>query len=193
MNNQPIAESSPIVRKVAPPTSREDAGVSLQPVQKREVVLSVQAESLDNTRKRATVRSEQPNGSTFEIICDEGDYLGGDDTAPPPLAYFSASLAFCLLTQLSRYAAIKKLKIDLIQLSQETRFSMEGSALKGTLAGNGVKVVTQVDIESNEPEDVIRTMVEVGENSCFAMQSVVHPVPTEMRVNLNGSPLDIDC
>lgn len=30
----------------------------------------------------------------FEMICDEGRNLGGDDTAPPPLAYFAASIAF---------------------------------------------------------------------------------------------------
>tara|TARA_R110002096_G_scaffold49157_1_gene130141 strand:+ start:7344 stop:7583 length:240 start_codon:yes stop_codon:yes gene_type:complete len=30
----------------------------------------------------------------FEMICDEGKNLGGDNTAPPPLAYFAASIAF---------------------------------------------------------------------------------------------------
>ena len=30
----------------------------------------------------------------FEIICDEGTAIGGDNTAPPPLAYFAASVAF---------------------------------------------------------------------------------------------------
>ena len=30
----------------------------------------------------------------FEIICDEGKNIGGDNTAPPPLAYFAASVAF---------------------------------------------------------------------------------------------------
>lgn len=30
----------------------------------------------------------------FEMICDEGTNLGGDNTAPPPLAYFAASIAF---------------------------------------------------------------------------------------------------
>ena len=30
----------------------------------------------------------------FEILCDEGEAIGGDDTAPPPLAYFGAALAF---------------------------------------------------------------------------------------------------
>lgn len=30
----------------------------------------------------------------FEIVCDESATIGGDDTAPPPLAYFGAALAF---------------------------------------------------------------------------------------------------
>jgi uncharacterized OsmC-like protein len=30
----------------------------------------------------------------FEIICDESAQIGGDDSAPPPLAYFAASVAF---------------------------------------------------------------------------------------------------
>ncbi len=32
--------------------------------------------------------------SKCEIWCDEGVRIGGDDTAPPPLAYFAASVAF---------------------------------------------------------------------------------------------------
>lgn len=179
----------PIVRKVAQRSDPAEAGISLQPVQKREVVLVVDAESLDNMRKQATVRVERPKGSTFQIICDEGPYLGGDDSAPPPLAYYSASIAFCLLTQMSRYAAVKKLNIKKMRLSQETRFSMEGSVLQGTLLGKGVGVSTHVEIESNEPPEIIREMLRVGENSCFVMQSIIHPVPTSMTANLNGSPL----
>ena len=30
----------------------------------------------------------------FEILCDEGAQMGGDNSAPPPLAYFGASIAF---------------------------------------------------------------------------------------------------
>jgi hypothetical protein len=67
---------------------------SLQPQQDRELKVSLQAESLEGMKKRAIVTLEQPEGSTFSIICDEGAYLGGEDTAPPPLAYFSAAIAF---------------------------------------------------------------------------------------------------
>ena len=30
----------------------------------------------------------------FEIVCDEGKNMGGDDTAPPPLAHFASAIAF---------------------------------------------------------------------------------------------------
>lgn len=30
----------------------------------------------------------------FEILCDESAMIGGDDAAPPPLAYFASSIAF---------------------------------------------------------------------------------------------------
>ncbi|MGI9472399.1 MAG: OsmC-related (seleno)protein, partial [Rubripirellula sp.] len=140
---------------------------------------------------RATVRVDQPHGSSFEIICDEGPYLGGDDSAPPPLAYYSASLAFCLLTQLSRYAAIKKLKIQSMRLSQETRFSMDGSVAKGTLSGRGLEVITQLEIESSESAESIRRMIEIGEQSCFVHQSVIHSVPTRIEAKLNGSDLPV--
>ena len=38
-------------------------------------------------RKEAEARS-------FTIYCDEGIAIGGDNSAPPPLAYFASSLMF---------------------------------------------------------------------------------------------------
>jgi hypothetical protein len=46
-------------------------------------------------RKEARVTILEPaKGTAYDIACDEGFWLGGDNTAPPPLAYFSASIAF---------------------------------------------------------------------------------------------------
>ncbi len=45
-----------------------------------------------------TVKSERQTKKArfdhFEIVCDESTAIGGDDSAPPPLAYFAASVAF---------------------------------------------------------------------------------------------------
>jgi hypothetical protein len=48
-------------------------------------------------KKRAEVWSEasgRPASSRWSIECDEGVRIGGGDSAPSPLAYFSAGVAF---------------------------------------------------------------------------------------------------
>ncbi|HYU17341.1 MAG TPA: hypothetical protein VEQ11_01450 [Chloroflexota bacterium] len=54
----------------------------------------VEATALENQRKEARATLVSPPGTTFTITCDEGPYLQGDDTAPPPLSLLSASIAF---------------------------------------------------------------------------------------------------
>jgi hypothetical protein len=83
-----------IVRKIA-------AGVATAPEQReagkagtQEIRIHVSAESLGKMKKRAVVKSARPENSTWEILCDEGKRIGGDDSAPPPLAYYSAGIAF---------------------------------------------------------------------------------------------------
>ena len=59
---------------------------------RRDIIIRVEAETLARQQKRAVVKTARGGG--FEIYCDEGTQLGGDDEAPPPLAYFSAGIAF---------------------------------------------------------------------------------------------------
>jgi hypothetical protein len=54
---------------------------------KREIVLEADAESLERMRKEGHARG-------FTVYCDEGSHIGGDDSAPPPLAYFGLSVGF---------------------------------------------------------------------------------------------------
>lgn len=68
--------------------------VGLSGEQKRDLIINVEAAPGRNMRKEAKVRLVQPANVTYEIACDEGPWLGGDDSAPPPLAFFSASIAF---------------------------------------------------------------------------------------------------
>jgi hypothetical protein len=54
---------------------------------KREIVLEADAEALQKMRKEGHARG-------FTVYCDEAERTGGENTAPPPLAYFGLSLAF---------------------------------------------------------------------------------------------------
>ena len=94
-----------------------------------------------------------------------------------------------MLTQLSRFGKIAKLDIQSIRLKQVTRFFMKGSALQGTLRGGSLGLETHIVIESSEPPDQIRHLIRMGEQTCFTLQSLIHPVPVKTSVELNGEPL----
>jgi hypothetical protein len=53
----------------------------------RRFVLDVRAEKVLRQQQKAVFAG-------FEILCDESEQIGGNNTAPPPLAYFAASVAF---------------------------------------------------------------------------------------------------
>ena len=54
---------------------------------KRDIVVEASAETLEKMRKTGQVRG-------FTVMCDEGENIGGDNTAPPPLAYFTIAVGF---------------------------------------------------------------------------------------------------
>jgi hypothetical protein len=53
----------------------------------RENVIEVECESLERMRKVAHIED-------FTVYCDEGERVGGDNTAPSPLRYFTAAVGF---------------------------------------------------------------------------------------------------
>jgi hypothetical protein len=61
-------------------------------VTKREVVITVDVEGVTPFLKIATACRGGEDYYTF--ASDEGRHLGGVGSAPPPLAYFSAAIAF---------------------------------------------------------------------------------------------------
>jgi uncharacterized OsmC-like protein len=50
--------------------------------------------SFDLVAERTVRQQKRARFGPFEMQSDEGANLGGDDSAPPPLAYFAAALGF---------------------------------------------------------------------------------------------------
>ncbi len=86
-----------IVEKIAEASTAAPATASADSSPNRDIRIRVSARTIGGQKKRAEVWNEgagRPPGSRFAIMCDEGKRLGGEDSAPPPLAYFSAGVAF---------------------------------------------------------------------------------------------------
>jgi hypothetical protein len=77
-----LIEARSVPRELLP------GGIMAEDLQiKREIVLEADAETLERMRKEGHARG-------FTVFCDEGERIGGDNSAPPPLAYFALSVGF---------------------------------------------------------------------------------------------------
>ena len=106
------------------------------------------ARALQGMQKEAVV-SIGPSGKIWRMVCDEGPYLNGTDLAPFPLAFFCTGMvnsymaAFCNL--LEKY----DISFRQIRLKQDNYYSMEGSAIAGTMTGSALPVQLQLEIDSD--------------------------------------------
>lgn len=140
--------------------------------------------------KRGYVKPNIPSFGAFEFRCDEGESIGGSDTAPAPLSYLAAGVAFCFLTHLKGYADSEKLKVSSIRIEQRMKFQSRIPGMTaetgGQMEGLSKGVESFVLIETDEPPEVVARMVEVAEKACMATQTVINAVPAVTRVIRNG-------
>jgi uncharacterized OsmC-like protein len=141
--------------------------------------------------KRAVIGTPLPGWSNFAIYCDEGTPIGGEDKAPSPLGYFTAAVAFCLLTHISGFLRMRKLDIDKIKVELKGKYksSMDQAEKGGEARGGCEGFETHVIIESREAPEQVKDLIEACEKACIAMQTVANAVPASTRIVLNGNRL----
>lgn len=163
--------------------------VGLRDRHDRSVVLTADAKPLQNQMKLARVDMVEPSSDPVSLVCDEGGYLGGDGSAPAPLVYFTASIAFCMLTQIGRYAKIMRLQLDHVRLRVTTRFHIEGSVKEDTLRGAPLDFEFDVEIDSPEDQEKVQRLLRTSEASCYVTQSLLQQVTIDHTATLNGQEL----
>ncbi len=157
------------------------AGSSLEPVQKRTLHVRGKARLLTPTLKEIRVVLLQPIGSTFRFLSEEGER----PQAPPALAYLSAGVGFCYMTQLGRYALITKKELESCRIVQESVFHSSEWDSGELQPATAEPVDTAVFLVLDEPDDVARKMVFMGERTCFLHAAMRGSHPT--RVHLASS------
>ena len=83
--------------------------------------VNMTAEAHDRQKKSGQVQVNIPGFSPLKLYCDEQTPVG-DDTAPPPLAYFCAGIGFCLMTHLTDIYTARKINIKSMKLNRRCGF-----------------------------------------------------------------------
>jgi putative redox protein len=96
----------------------------------------------------------------FEILADEPESAGGDDTGPQPTELFLASIASCFAMAVAHVA--RKRSIELADLSVRAVGTYEGPKFS--------KVV--VEVRSSHPRDELDRLVERAKAVCYVSTTI---------------------
>ncbi|MEX2127728.1 MAG: OsmC family protein [Xanthobacteraceae bacterium] len=158
------------------------AGSSLKSEQKRTLHIRGIATMRDDGLSETQVQLYKPIGSNFRFLCDIANAAVGGIHAPSPLAYLSAGIAFCYLTQIGRYAMIMKYDDLDYSIAQHMAFGLAvGEGASGT-PPSAEPVRTHVSLTTKLADDVVRKIVDMGERTCFLHAASRTPLKTKVRV-----------
>jgi uncharacterized OsmC-like protein len=113
--------------------------------------------SLTDHQKDALVVSGEA-GSAWRLCSDEGAYFGGTDLAPPPLGVFSAGVAASYVDHLLALAARRSIPLRALRVTQDSVYTTEGSALRGTIAGGALPIDVLVEADSPADDDELLSL-----------------------------------
>jgi len=125
----------------------------------------------------------------FIFRSDESSHLGGRGEAPSPLAYFVASVGFCLLTQFTRAAALKAIELDDLRVDVRASFPVEWRYGLGDASSACDRLVYTVDVATDASDETVAGLLRWAERACHVVNSLREPVRVDVTLRHNGVEL----
>lgn len=143
----------------------------------REVAGVCHANSDETTRTDAAL--QLPGMSHFAMLSDES----AADRAPSGLALLSAGIAFCYMTQLSRYIDYMKYKIRHVRLVQYNPYTFDG------VSGGIEPVATHLFLHGDESDETHEKFMRISAATCFLHATLKAALTPEITIRHNGKTL----
>ncbi len=159
---------------------------SLQSEQKRTLNVHGEARLGPDGLMETRIQLRSPVGSSFRFVGQVEPPEGEACVAPSGLAYLSAGVAFCFMTQLGRYAHIVKYPVSAYRLVQ---FSLFRQADSGAQPSGAEPVDTHLFLEGDLGPEAAAQTLRMSEQTCFLHAAMRASYPSRIAVELNGETL----
>ena len=116
-----------------------------------------------------------PGASHFKLISDEGQA----DAAPCGLTLLSAGIAFCYMTQLSRYIENMKMNIRGVRLVQFNPY------VAGRIAAVE-PIDTHLFLNGEAPDEMHLQLLTIAARTCYLHAASKTPVEPNLKIVHNG-------
>ena len=133
--------------------------------------LSIECHAESSGKMRNDIRVTTTSGEGWDLATDEGPLLGGDATAPPPLALFVASLAGCLMTQIRMFARRLKIDVSTVRVDGVAKWvAITNERAPYTSESRGIEL--RITLHGEHTTNEARELVEAARLGCFVERSV---------------------
>lgn len=156
------------------------AGSSLKSEQKRTLHIRGIVTRRDDGLLEINIQLFKPIGSTFQMLCDIENGETENAIAPPPLAFLSAGVGFCFMTQAGRYATIVKQNLAAYRIVQDNAFQFVDGVAQAS------PMDTHLFIDSDETLVATQKVLSMSERTCFLHAAMREERPSVVTIKLNG-------
>jgi organic hydroperoxide reductase OsmC/OhrA len=143
------------------------------------------ARSLAGMQKEALIGSSA-TGAIWRLASDEGAYLMGEDIAPCPLAFMTTGMVASFMEELLVVAGQRGIPLGKVRLIQDNYYTMEGSALRGTMAGGALPVDLALEAESPAKRDALAGLLEDAIAASPVTALLENVLPSRFTLTHNG-------
>lgn len=141
------------------------------------IVFEAQAQAVRKMRNEISVAWPAMK-QAWDFATDEAPILGGEDTAPPPLALFIAALAGCAMTNIRMMARQHGVVIDALHVDVRAEWVREVPAA-GTHRAGTRGFDLDIRIDSAASTEAVVALIEAAQIGCF----VEHSLGVAARLN----------
>jgi len=125
-------------------------------------------------------------GEKFVMATDEGSIHGGENSAPPPLAYFTSALAGCLMTQFRAFAKRLRVPVNSIDIKARLHWKAEQTG-REPYVGWPVAFELDIDVDSEAGPEDIKRVLNAARKGCFVEASLAPSIEVRHRLKVGDS------
>ena len=117
----------------------------------------------------------------FDLATDEGPFHGGDGTAPPPLALFTAALTGCVMTQIRAFS--KRMNIPIRGVEVGARLHWQGvQSGSDPYVTEPVGFDLDIDLDTDATIEDQRRLIDAAKKGCFIEQTLAQGLQVGHRL-----------
>ena len=122
---------------------------------------------------------------SFDLATDEGPFHGGDGTAPPPLALFTAALTGCIMTQIRAFSNRLKVPIGAVKVNARLHWRGEQEG-RAPYVASAVGFDLDIDLDSSASHDDQMRLIAAARAGCFIEAALRQGVEVGHKVHIDG-------